>query len=275
MFLELREALAAEGAHLADGARRNRLDHALADAPHRLGDGHEFFLRSEGARYGRAPERAMADGARGREAECARLHGFCDEVGHAREFVGGRVLVGLAALAHHVEAHRSMRDLRAHIEGVLTRRQVVHVLGEALPAAPFDAVGEGRAGNVLDALHEFDEVFLGAGANGRETDAAIPHDHRADAVREGRIHRRVPGHLAVVVRVHVDPSGRDEGAVGIHGLPRLARQGTDLRNAPVLDRDVGGARGDARSVDDLAALDEYVVHAVSLPAQGWNQDPGP
>ena len=59
-------------------------------------------------------------------------------------------------------------------------------------------------GNVLDAFHETDEPVVLVGLGRREADAAVAHDDRGHAVPAARREQRVPGDLAVEVRVHVD-----------------------------------------------------------------------
>ena len=49
----------------------------------------------------------------------------------------------------------------------------------------------------------------------READAAIAEQDRGDAMPARRRQQRVPHRLAVVMRVHVDPAGGDQEAVGV------------------------------------------------------------
>ena len=98
----------------------------------------------------------------------------------------------------------------------------VEVLGERLPL-PLDAGGERGAGDVLDAFHQADQPVVPVGLHRREADAAVAHDDRGDAVPARRREQRVPGDLAVEVRVHVDEAGRDEQAVGVDA-PRAPRR---------------------------------------------------
>ena len=86
-----------------------------------------------------------------------------------------------AALAHHVEPQRAVRHRGADVDAAAQPGDHVEVLGERLPA-PRDALVERRAGDVLDAFHQLDQVRLGAGTDGREADAAVAHDDGGDAV---------------------------------------------------------------------------------------------
>ena len=63
-----------------------------------------------------------------------------------------------------------------------------------------------------------------SGGGGREADAAVAHDDGGDAVPDRRREQRVPGDLAVVVRVHVDEAGRDREAGGVELLATRARR---------------------------------------------------
>ena len=85
------------------------------------------------------------------------------------------------AVAHHVDAHRQMRDLRADIDSAGPAIEFVHELGEGFPF-PVQAGGEDRIGNFLDAFHQIHQraaMFL---FYGREADPAIAEHHRGDAV---------------------------------------------------------------------------------------------
>ena len=94
------------------------------------------------------------------------------------------------------------------------RVDVVEVLGERLPL-PRQALVEGDAGDVLDALHQLDQAVVVGRAHRREPDAAVAHHGRRDAVPARRGQLGVPRGLAVVVGVDVDEARRDQGAVGV------------------------------------------------------------
>ena len=142
-------------------------------------------------------------------------------------------------------AHRAVRHLRADVEHLRRAVDRVEVLGEVLPL-PLDALGERGAGDVFDAFHQADEPVVLVGLHRREADAAVAHHDRGDAVPARRREQRVPGDLAVEVRVHVDEAGRDERAVGVDRLARGAVDRADLGDDAVGDRDVGGARAARR-----------------------------
>ena len=75
-------------------------------------------------------------------------------------------------------------------------------------------------GDVLDALHQLDQPLVAIRGRRREADAAVAHHHGGDAVPRARGDPRVPRDLRVVVRVDVDPPGRDQPAVGVDHLAR-------------------------------------------------------
>ncbi len=160
-------------------------------------------------------------------------------------------------------AHRAVRHLSADVEEQRTAIERVEVLRERLPL-PLDAGRQRRAGNVLDAFHQSDEPVVPVGLHGREADAAVAHHHGRHPVPAGGREQRVPGDLAVEVGVHVDESGRHQRAVGVDLLVRELVDATDLGDDPVGDRDVGGARGLTRAVDDRSALDQQIVHVTGL-----------
>ena len=69
------------------------------------------------------------------------------------------VASSIAPLAHHEGAHGAVRHLRADVEHPSHPLERVEVLGKVSQPQSMP-VGERRAGNVLDALHELDEEVL-------------------------------------------------------------------------------------------------------------------
>ena len=92
------------------------------------------------------------------------------------------------ALTHHVGAHGAVRHLGAHVQRERCRVDCVEELGEGLPAPP-DALGQGRAGDVLDAFHQADEPLAPVGRH-RRSPRAVAHEHR-DPVAAARVEQRV------------------------------------------------------------------------------------
>jgi len=213
--------------------------------------------------------RARHDLAGGREAEGAGLEALLHELRHLLDVFGGGLLVLRPSLAHHVRADRTVGDLGGDVDGAGHLLQRVEILGEALPV-PLDAFGQRGAGNVLDTLHQLDQVVLLARAHGCEADSAVPHDHRGDPVPSGRRQVRVPGGLSVIVGVDIDPSGRDEETCRIDLAPPLAHVDSDGDDAIPVDRDIGSALLGSGAIDDGSTANYEVVHVlfsllVSLP----------
>ena len=175
-----------------------------------------------------------------RDTRPRRRDAFGDQLGHADDVVVGGGLVGRAALAHHEGAHRAVRHLRGDVERARDAVERVEVLADGLPVPP-DRLAQGCAGDALDALHQADEPVVAVGRGGREADAAVAHDHGGDAVPDRRREQRVPGDLAVVVRVHVDEPGRDHEAGGVDLLATGLVDGAHRGDAAVVDGDVGRA----------------------------------
>ena len=73
----------------------------------------------------------------------------------------------------------------------------------------------------------------------------------------------VPGGLAVVVRVHVDPSGQHQEAGGVDLAAAGFGDGPDLGDELAVDGHVGRERFGAGAVDDGPTPDDDVVHAGS------------
>ena len=92
----------------------------------------------------------------------------------------------------------------------------------------------------------------------REAHAAVTHHERGHAVAERRVELVVPGDLAVVVRVDVDPARRDHRALGVDRA--VAVEPAADRGDPVaVDADVAGEPCGPRAVDDRAAPDHQIV----------------
>ena len=166
-----------------------------------------------------------------------------------------------AAVAHHIGAERGVRNLGADVDGPAHRVEHVEVLGERLPS-PRHALGECGARNVLDAFEQTDEPFVTIRRNGSESHPAVAEQHRRDAVDRRRREVGVPGDLAVVVGVDVDPARRDDQARRVD----LAATGTDRARLPHLgdglgvDRHVCRPARAARPVDDDASANHEIMH---------------
>ena len=169
----------------------------------------------------------------------------------------------VAAVAHHVVAESDVGHLGADVDGVGGVDRI-EVVAEALPA-PRDALVEGGTGNVLDALHQFDELVLRTGPDRGEPHPAVAHDDRGDAVPTAGGDLLVPADLAVVVGVDVDEAGRDEVATGVD-LPvagfgdAAVGCGDDGRDRAAPHRDVAGEGGSPGSVDDAGVSDDEISH---------------
>ncbi len=186
---------------------------------------------------------------------------------------GGRGLAPDRAVAHHVDAQRQMRDLRADVDCALPAIELVHVLREGLPL-PVQPGGEHRIGDFLDALHQVHQRAVMFLLHRREADAAIAEHHRGDAMPARGREQRVPHRLPIVMGVHVDPAGRHQQSIGVDLAPRRPLLAADRRDPAAGYRDVAGEGGRARPVDDAAAANDDVVHG-ELP--GWrrrNDAPG-
>ena len=194
--------------------------------------------------------------------ERAGRDGVAHDCFHLRDVIGRRGLVARPALAHHVRAHRAVRYLRADVEEPRRLIEEVEVLGEALPSPPH-ALLERGAGDVFDALHQFDEPLAFAGSHRCEPDTAVAHDHSRDAVPARRRQVGIPRDLTVVVRVDVDEARCHEMTRGVDDLGRLrvAQRAlvVDAGDEPVAHRDVGVARVAATAVDQGRVGNHQVV----------------
>ena len=248
-------------------ARRSRRARAAStprpDVAHRAEQRGDLVL---GARTCRVPaRRARRDGrpcARSRSRARRRVNASRTIARIASRSSAVASLV--RALAHHVRAHRRVRHVRPDVDRARHALERVEVLGERLPV-PVDPLGERGAGDVLDAFHQLDEPLVAVRAHRREADAAVAEDRGGHAVPARRREVRVPGGLAVEVRVHVDEAGRDEQPVGVDGRAgRARRPGRPRRSRRRRPRRRPCARRRAGAVDDGPASDHEIVHGVIL-----------
>ena len=176
----------------------------------------------------------------------------------------GRLAID-AALAHNIDAQRMMRHLRRDIDRARQAVEGVEVLRKTLPI-PAEPLGEGGAGDVLDRLHQIDQAGAMLGPHRREADAAIAEQDRRDAMPRRRGQHRVPGRLAVVVGVDIDPARRDQQPVRVDHSPRRPGLAADRDDPVAVDRDIAGETRRPGAVEDRAARDDDVVHRYSPSA---------
>ena len=146
-------------------AARHDLEQAAAGLDHRLRPGRPARRRR---RTCPAPARRRASCGSASATSRRRSRRRRSRPGRARPSrrcrAARRVLVARAALPHHVEPQRGVRQEGGDVHRVLVALQRVEVLGERLPL-PLDALVQRGAGDVLDALHQLDERRFLSGAH--------------------------------------------------------------------------------------------------------------
>ena len=118
---------------------------------------------------------------------------------------------------------------------------------------PRQALVQRRAGDVLNALHQLHETLVVGVVHGSEPDTTVAEHHRGDAVPRRRLHRGLPGRLAVVVGVHIDKARCNECSVSVDLSTTGPLHRSDLDHHAVGDGDIGGASRRAGSIDDGSA----------------------
>ena len=240
----------ADLAHLVLEVRHD-LQPAGAGLAHGMGDRRQLGLLGAQGRDAAAVGGAMVERARGREAERAGAQALDGELGHAPTIGLGRRLAIGAALAHHIDAQRRVRHLGRDIDVVASLGDGIEIVGEAVPV-PRQARGHHDLGDVLHALHQVDQHVVLIVVAGREADAAVAQKHGGGAVPRRRRQPLAPGHLRVVVRVHVDEARRDELAARVDLLGTLGNAAADRRDLAVGNGEVGFIRVAAQPIDDRA-----------------------
>ena len=214
-------------------------------------------LARVGARHDFAVLRAVQHGTRGREAERAR---FAAPPSRSRPSPRSRpagLLVLRAALAHHVGAHRAVGNLgsprrrsaasppaRPGIRGKVSHSQSRCPRRGRCPGCPR-----------RPSISWIRNSLTVRARTGCEAHAAVAHHHRGDAVPARRREVGVPGDLAVVVGVHVDPAGQHELAAGVNLLASFAHVGSDRDDAVAVDGHP--------SARERAAITEIMPHAAA------------
>ncbi len=250
---------------LAGRSGRGQLEDSGAELAQGGPDAEQLVLGGVGAGDRLAVDGPVGDGARGREAQCAGGDRLLHHLLHGGDvLMGGRLVAG-PPLAHHVGAHGAVGDLGPDVDRPPASVEGVQVLGECLPV-PRHALGQGRAGDVLDPLHQPDQPLVAVGTGRGEPDPAVAGDQRGHAVPAARGQHLVPGGLTVVVGVDVDPARGDQQPVGLDGADRLLPPVVaDAGDDAVADGDVRGAGRCPGAVDDGAPLDDEIVHGLSPP----------
>ena len=196
------------------------------------------------------------------ESQGPSFDAFAHQGRHLGDLAGVGLVVGVAAVAEHVGANRRMRHVGADIDRTRLSLQGVEVFRETLPL-PVDAFGQGRARDVLDPFHQFDEEVVRVRPHRRKADATVAHDRGRHAMPAGRREQGIPRRLAIVVGVNVHPAGCHGHAGGVDLAAALAGHLADLDDAIAVDGDITHEGLSARPVDNGPAPDDQVAHAVS------------
>ena len=250
---------------LAGRAGRGQFEDSGAELTQGASDAEQLVLGSMGAGDRFAVDGPVGHGARRGEAEGPGGDRLFHHLLHGGDVLCGGRLIASPPLAHHVRPDGTVGHLGADVDRPVVGLQGIQVLGEGLPV-PGHAFRQCGSGNVLHSLHQSDQPLVAAGPGRSEPDTTVASDQGGHSVPAARSEHVVPGGLAVVVGVDVDPSGGDQQALGIHGAGRgLASVVADAGDDAVGDGDVRRPGRSTGAVDDGAALDHEVVHGQVPP----------
>ena len=112
---------------------RVHAERAGAGDAERRADAEQLVIVGVARRHQFAVRRLVRVGARGGEAERAGAQRLDGELAHLGDVVGRRRLAADGAVAHHIDAGRQMRGLRADVDGARPALQFVHELRERFP----------------------------------------------------------------------------------------------------------------------------------------------
>ena len=144
-----------------------------------------------------------------------------------------------------------MRHLGGDVDIVGTSGDGIEEIREAVPV-PRQAFAQHDLGNVFHALHQVDQHVVLVFVAGREAHAAVAEQHGRGPVPGRRRQPVAPGHLRVVVRVHVDEARRYKLAARVDLLGSLGNVSADRRDLAVDDGEVGFIGVAAGPIDDGA-----------------------
>ena len=246
------------------------LDHAATGTPDALRDAQKLGLA--GRERGREASVAglVLGGARSREAHGTGAQCLLGEARHLLDLAPGRHFGVLgAAIAHDVEAQCAVWQLGGDVDRAVHRGQGVEIVGEGLPIE-LHALAQHGAGDIFDAFHQVDQVARGTRPHRGEADAAIAEHRRGDAMPRAGRDERIPGRLAVVVRVDVDEARRHDQARGVDLAPGRAELGADRGDLSILHCDIGDQAWGARAVNHGSVSDDEVKHGGRIGPGGWS-----
>ena len=152
-----------------------------------------------------------------------------------------------------------MRHGGANVERSGQFGERIDVLAEGFPS-PVDSLVQGGARNVLNGLHQLDQKSFPARPDRSETDPAIPHHRRGDAVVDRRPHLGIPRGLTVIVRVDIDPTRRNQRAISVDLLSTRILNGAHGDDLIAVDRHIGRPSCRTGSIDNLATADHEIMH---------------
>ena len=138
---------------------RDQLDHPVPGVGHARGDRLELVDPRPQRRRRVAARGPVVQRPRRREPDRAVTHRLGGQFAHGRRVLLRRILQAGGPFPHDVEAQRAVGELRAQVDVVRPALDRVEVFAEALPR-PLDALVQHRAGDVLDALHQRDELVV-------------------------------------------------------------------------------------------------------------------
>ena len=236
---------------------RNPLQHACTGVFEAQCDGAHFSVRRADCGRQVAIRCAMNHRACRRKAERTGFDRITHEDAHFGNFSIGCRFALRAAITHHIDAQRAVRNLRGHVNVARAGFQYVEIIAEAFPI-PCEALGQRRARNVFDAFHQADQRVVVLLAHRREADAAIAHDHRCRAMNGRRRHALVPCRLTIVMRVNIDPARRHEMPARVDLFAARGAHVAHRDDHAFVDGHIRLARRVARAVDQCAATDNNI-----------------
>src|ERR1700677_5081038 len=175
------------------------------------------------------------------------------------KLLGSRRAANRLLHSHYIGAYGGVRNLRCDVHDARHSLKHAEIVREAFPV-PGHALAQRRSRNVFDPFHQIDEPTVILRTHRGETDAAVAHDGCGDAVSPRRRNLRVPGCLAVVMRMHVHPTRRDDSSGGFYLGPCRTELAAHFDYAVALNCQISIKRRGTGAVDQQTITNYYVGH---------------
>ena len=239
------------------------VDDAAASVAHPARQFNHLLERGHPRRHRLAVEADMRLRHRGGERDRAGAQPIAHDGAHLRDLGGGGMALD-RLFAHHVQPQWRVADHHRGVDRSAAGLDGVEVLRKGLEwPIGADAGFQRRQAHRLDPLEGAQDQAAALRPGWREAEAAGAHHDRGHPMPGRHGQQRVPEHLRIIVGMDIDKSRRHHPVACVDDPPCFLRRIADRDDASVFNADIATASRSAAAVDDRAAGDLEVVHAIS------------